>query len=227
MGTKVDRTGQRFGLLVAIEDSGLRSKKGAVLWRCRCDCGKEALVNSYSLGTGDTRSCGCLQRNTLIERNKTTTRNIPTDRYATRGVSRTRLYRIWNDMKQRCQNPRNSGYGNYGGRGIRVCNEWLGFPAFYNWAHINGYSDSLTIDRIDNDGNYEPANCRWATRAEQSRNTRRNVMIKGVCLAERCRERGLNYGTVNSRITRLGWSIEKALKTPVDEEKAWYKRRGY
>lgn len=158
---KYDLVGQRFGRLTVLERTNLRRRK-KVLWRCLCDCGKETLVITNHLTNGNTKSCGCLH----LEGNR-----------KTHGQCGTRLYRIWKSMKTRCYSPTSPIYKHYGGRGITICDEWQKFQPFYKWAMANGYSDKLSIDRIDVNGNYEPSNCRWATSEEQHNNTRRNVML--------------------------------------------------
>lgn len=133
------------------------------------------------------------------------------------GMCNTRLYQIWNGMKQRCQNPNAINYKGYGGKGISVCEEWNNsFKAFYDWAMANGYRKDLTIDRIDNDGNYEPANCRWATNKEQQNHTSytRLYTYNGETLSimQWAEKTGIHPNMLYKRLSR-GWSIEKALKT--------------
>lgn len=135
----------------------------------------------------------------------------------------TRIYRIWNGIKSRCQNKNAKDYERYGGRGIAVCEEWQAFEPFYEWAMANGYRDDLSIDRIDNDGNYCPENCRWTTVRKQSRNRRSNRILEynGVkkCLSEWDESVGAKTrGVVRQRLVR-GWSIEKAVTTPVTNNK--------
>lgn len=163
-----DLTEKRFGRLTAIEPCGLGSCK-SVVWRCICDCGAETFVPSIRLSSGKTKSCGCLSREKTIDRNKSKATIF------TRG---NRLYRIYWGMKTRCYNTADHSYKYYGSRGITMCDEWKNsFVAFRNWALSHGYKPHLTIDRINNDGNYEPDNCRWATGKEQA-NNRRNGAIK-------------------------------------------------
>ena len=139
---------------------------------------------------------------------------------STHGQSETRLYYIWSSMKSRCLNINNKSFQNYGGRGIRVCEEWLqSFEAFATWAHENGYADNLTIDRVDNDKDYTPDNCRWVDRTTQSRNRRNNRFLtyKGQTktLGEWGEEVGINSAVIWKRLYHYGWSAEKALFTPV------------
>lgn len=136
------------------------------------------------------------------------------------GLRKTRLYRIWANMKSRCYNPNTSHYDRYGGRGIKVYEDWIhDFKTFYDWSMQNGYADNLSIDRINNDGNYEPDNCRWVSSKEQSNNvcSNKNITIDGVTktLMEWCDHYKINYKTVRDRIKR-NWSIEKALSTNVE-----------
>lgn len=154
-----DLTGQRFGRLTVV--GRLPSKNKKTRWLCVCDCGQKTEAKTDHLLSGHTKSCGCLRYERLKESN------------TKHGNRRSRLYTIWEHMKQRCGNPQNKDFKYYGGRNIKVCAEWSDdFATFWAWALANGYREDLTIDRIDVDGNYEPQNCRWVTQAEQNKNKR-------------------------------------------------------
>ena len=202
-----DLTGQRFGRFVVIErgEDKLRSN-GLVRprWLCRCDCGAVRLVLGDSLRSGKSKSCGCLKD------------DVAKLTHTTHNLSNHPLYKIWYDMKRRCTNVNTSRYCDYGGRGIQVCSSWdTDFLSFYEWSYANGYKPGLQIDRIDNDGNYCPENCRWSTQMEQANNTRKNVRWtyngKTQTIAQWASELGMNPITLRDRVNRYGWSIERAL----------------
>ena len=204
---RIDLTGMVFGKLTAIEPVK-KVKNGDMLWRCKCDCGNESLVQSGNLKSGHTKSCGCYRVDWCKEN------------CTKHGLEHSRLYKIWFNMNLRCLDETNTNYHRYGGRCISVCDEWKeNLQAFVDWAMANGYRDDLTLDRIDNDGNYEPSNCRWVSMREQANNRRSNVAItfngKTKTMKQWANDVGIPYKVVWQRIQKLGWSAERALTEPV------------
>jgi len=207
-----DLTGNKYGRWTVLKLSE-KKYRSMIMWLCKCECGVEREIIGNNLVRGISKSCGCLK----IERTKIT----KTKHGQTIDGKIARLYRIWQGMKERCLYPSQTSYKNYGGKGVKVCKEWLDFSVFREWAVANGYNDNLSIDRIDSNGNYEPSNCRWVTKTNQARNNSHNTMIeiegKTKCLAEWCEIYGISHKTVGSRIKR-GWEPIKALTTPAARE---------
>jgi hypothetical protein len=203
-----DLTNRCFGRLTALSavGRGTHSPSGSsrIVWRCQCTCGSIIDVKSPELLSGDTQSCGCLSREVLIARS------------TTHGMSRTRTYRIWANMLARCKYPSTPRFAYYGGRGISVCDRWNTFADFV--ADMGACPADHSIDRIDPNGNYEPSNCRWATRPTQMRNTRRSRMLtvggETLHVNEWCLRTGMPKSTLWYRLDQ-GWSDERAVTTPV------------
>lgn len=204
-----DITGQRFARLLVLKFIKTDNKRRS-LWKCQCDCGKKLIVPKNNLISGNTKSCGCYALDTITKHNK----------------SNSRLFRVWAGIKQRCLNPNASEYRNYGGRGITICDEWLDFECFYDWAINNGFVEESpkhknTIDRIDVNGNYEPGNCRFVDMKTQSNNTRRNRYItfneNTLTISQWAEKLGINRRTLEARIDDYHWSVEKALTTPINK----------
>ena len=215
MSGKVDLTGQRFGRLVVLMQSFDKPNERP-RWLCQCDCGNQKIVAGSSLRGGLTTSCGCKR----VERAKALAKA-----HITHGQTKTRMYTIWFDMKCRCHKESAPDFSRYGGRGIKVCEEWLNdFQVFYDWAMANGYRDDLTLDRIDNNKGYSPDNCRWADAETQNNNTRRNFYItyngETLSLAQCARKYGIKQNTLHSRLTKYGWSVERALNEKVGDTKS-------
>lgn len=205
MKRPMNLSGRKFGRLTVISEAERVLYKER-RWLCKCDCGNNKVILQGSLLTGKTKSCGCLQSET--SRRKATKHNL----------CGTRIYNTYNNMIKRCYHPSQKDYEIYSGRGIKVCDEWLNsFSKFVEWALNNGYDDTLTLDRIDVNGNYEPSNCRWVTYKEQMRNTRRTHFVtyngETLCVTDWAKKigvkrerinyylrKGLNIGEINEKI---------------------------
>jgi hypothetical protein len=202
--------GNRYGRLEVIERA--ESKKGKTRWLCKCDCGKESIVESSSLIRGNTTSCGCYKTENAKRL------------YSTVRQNDKRLYAVWNGIKQRCLNKNNTSYHNYGGRGIKIDDKWANnYQSFYEWAMRAGYKEGLEIDRINNDGDYCESNCRFVDRFTQANNKRNVILytIDGIAksLPQWCKEYNQDYNLVTQRVHKLGWSIEDALTTPKHQKR--------
>ncbi len=207
--------GDRFGNWTVLMErsvfTGGRRRRG---WLCRCICGTEKSITGDILISGKTTQCqicGNRQKAALKSR-------------LVHGLTDTRLHRIWMQMRRRCEKPSCPDYPRYGGRGISVCPQWHKFEPFYEWANATGYSDGLTLDRRDNDGGYEPNNCRWATRTEQNRNRRDNVRFEfrgqNLTIPEIAEITGFPAAALRLRLIRYGMSIEIATTKPLRKRAA-------
>lgn len=200
------KPGDIFHRLTVIEFAG-RNNRGVLIWRCRCSCGGETLAYGYGLKKGIKRSCGCLGR------------EVTSKRSTTHGMTKTPTYNSWRCMMRRCYAPADIGYSRYGGRGITVCRQWReSFEAFLSGMGERP-SKRHQIERIDNNGNYEPENCRWATRKEQARNRRsqRSLTFDGetLCVTEWAERLGFTERQLRNRIHQ-GWPVERILTEPVN-----------
>lgn len=204
MAKNIDITGQRFGRLTVLRFDKI-DKRGEKFWLCQCDCGNVTSVSSSKLRSGYTKSCGCLQQE---HRKKGFNRR--------HGMTNTKLYVIWQNMKHRCNDPNNIMFQHYGGRGITVCQEWLsGFEQFLKWAEAAGYHEGLSLERINVNGNYEPNNCKWITQTQQYLNRTDSHYLtafgKTQTIKEWADECGIKYDTIERRINQYGWSAEDAV----------------
>lgn len=209
MATRYNLAGQRFGRWLVLDEAG-RNKANAVLWLCRCDCGTERAVRTHGLRSGKTQSCGCYNRERIVQSSRT------------HGLSNTPLWNSWRNMISRTTNTKDKNYSYYGGRGISVCAEWReSFEAFVRDMGPS-HEAGLTLDRINVDGNYEPENCRWATPLEQGRNKRNNRLLtfngRTMPLSEWAENVGIDHTVIRSRL-RIGWPVERALTEPVPKRR--------
>ena len=212
MGKVIDLTGKRFGKLTVIKKHN-QDKWGGWNWLCRCDCGNETVVSGGHLRGMKTKSCGCSRKESKNFSHK---------------MTGSRIYSIWQAMKSRCYYDKNKRFKYYGGRGIKVCDEWKNsFISFYEWSMKNGYDENAergqcTIDRIDVNGNYEPNNCRWATIKQQANNTRRNHFIeyngKTQTVSQWANELGVEPDSIFNRLQK-GFTEEEALTLKFNERR--------
>ena len=190
--------------MLVLKEAG-RNNHGEVTWECLCDCGNKTIAAGYDLRSGNTKSCGCYGREAALNAN------------TKHGAFGTHLYMAYTNMKTRCYNPHYYLYQHYGGKGISVCDEWLGENGFANfsaWAKANGYKDGLSIDRIDNSLGYSPDNCRWVDMQTQQNNRTNNRIITANgethTMADWARISKISYSTIQRRLLR-GWSEEDAV----------------
>lgn len=223
MGSFVDLTGHKQGRLTVLEYAG-KNASGRTTWKCKCSCGNVVYITIHELRNSrkPQQSCGCLRN------------ELSGDRVRKHGLSgNKRLFNIWCHVRTRCNNPHSKSYTRYGGRGIKVCEEWKNnFEVFYEWAMQNGYKDNLTLDRINNDGDYEPNNCRWADFFVQANNRSNNHFLtykgKTQTIQQWANELKMSDTILRDRINKLGWSIEDTLETPYlgkQGEKRWQQKR--
>lgn len=208
MSERIDITGNKYNMLTVLGYS--ETINGNCIWKCRCDCGNITYVRGSNLKNGSVKSCGCLLHREAHN--------------ATHRMSRTRLYSIWNDMKQRATGDDIKPYTKECYRGVTVCDDWSNsFESFRDWSFNHGYADDLTIDRIDNSGDYTPENCRWADKRTQMLNRVAThwITYKGEtkALVEWCELLGLDYKFVHNRIVKHGWLPERAFTEPAHIEK--------
>lgn len=220
----VDLTGQRFGRLTVVQRSEqkrnrTRSRAPSFKWLCKCDCGNDTHLSGDSLKsrTRKTVSCGCFNRENRFQPGRAS-KGRPTH-----GFSRNPLYQAWKSMISRCYDPTDSQWKNYGGRGITVCTEWCGDDGLKRFISDMGQRPDFSrprefsIDRKDNNSGYSSSNCKWATNTEQTRNTRKNVVLtlrgESFCVAAWAERVGIHHTTLRKRL-KLGWSIERTLTSP-------------
>lgn len=208
--------GMRFGRLTVLEKYYTPPNSG-VKWTCVCDCGNKTVVLASNLTKGHTTSCGCYKTERTIEAK------------TKHGKTHSRIYRIYRGIKDRCLNPNNERYCDYGGRGIKICKEWLGecgFDNFEKWSLANGYNENLSIDRVNVNGDYEPSNCRWATTKIQNNNQRKNILIsyngEVKTLAQWVEELNLPYNTIYARIYIYHWDVKEAFEREIGDD-IWHK----
>lgn len=199
MSKFIDLTGKRFFYLTAIKREETVERKGKLRWICLCDCGKTVAVITSNLTSGNTKSCGCYHDSGFQNRKH--------------GMRKSKEYGIWFAMRARCNKPQNKGYADYGGRGIKVCEKWSIFEEFYK--DMGPRPEGSSLDRIDNDGNYEPENCRWATPKEQSNNQRSSLLIQHMdetmTLKQWCEKLNLSYIKIYRKVQKQGIPFEEAI----------------
>ncbi|MFI2856871.1 hypothetical protein ACH6EH_06995 [Paenibacillus sp. JSM ZJ436] len=206
-----DLVGKKINMLTVLEKV---SESGYSLFLCECECGSQKIFRGKDLNQDKVKSCGNHYRDLIGEAN------------STHKKTNTRIYKIYRGMMMRCFDENSQSYQGYGGRGISVCSEWAdtdGFMSFYNWSMENGYDETLTIDRIDNERGYSPSNCRWTTREVQQNNRRGNILFthegETKTLAQWCKILNLKYDTIWKRIYKYNFSFEKAILHQIHKSK--------
>lgn len=198
---RIEMKGKKVGRLLVTGYAYTKDKRA--YWNCLCDCGNKLAVMGKPLRQGKTQSCGCLQIDRARQAN------------TTHGKAKTLLWGVWQAMETRTTNKNGSHWKYYGGKGIKICDEWSDYQTFHDWAMANGYQKGLSIERNDGDKDYEPSNCRWIPNAEQQRNKSNNVKFLGETAAEASRRLGGCKGLVQGRIRLLGWDIKRAFTQPL------------
>lgn len=210
---KLNLAGKKFGRLLVLNEEG-KTPRGQIKWKCLCDCGNQVVVVGGNLKNGTTKSCGCLRNEKLSKMARK--RNDP-NRYW-----KQPWHGSYESMMRRCYCNKEIGYLNYGGRGIKVCEEWHDVANFAKWVENSGYQKGLTLDRIDNNKDYEPSNCRWADMQLQSNNRRNTIFLtyqnKTLSIADWSRLLNCRLSTLHNRYYK-GWSAEKILGTPIKEKR--------
>ena len=206
----IDLTGQKIGFLTVLQRLPQYTHK-KTYYKCKCDCGKEIITYYGNLASGHTKSCGCYMK------------KLASEMFSTHRKSSTVLYKRWSGIKERCYSPNSTKYYRYGARGIKMCDEWKNdFIKFYDWSINNGFSENLTIDRIDVNGDYCPENCKWSNNIEQANNKTNSRFItykgKTQTVAQWSRETGVAYDNIIARL-RLGWDVDSIFTKPADNKK--------
>lgn len=206
---QIDLTAKRYGRWLV---SALAWRTGEdIFWRCICNCGNKRSVSGHSLRSNRSKSCGCLHRELSRQRKK-------------HGLSRSRIYHVWADMRQRCENIKHPSFRDYGGRGITVCRRWQSFPHFS--SDMGPRPHGSAIERINNQDGYNPSNCMWASRKQQQRNRRGNRVLRingqSKCVAEWSEISGVSSATIFSRLHKLKWKAKRAVFAPVRGTIRWF-----
>jgi len=206
---KLNLIGQKFGRLTVLSEAKTR-KNWARFWRCKCVCGTEKEISQNKLRRGETKSCGCWAKDHPAR--------------FVHGMSHTREHGTWNRLRYRCYDKNDPKYYRYGARGIKVCDRWLGSNGFENfYCDMGDKPKGTSIGRINNNGDYEPSNCRWENAKQQAQNRSTSMIVtysgKTCCLKEMCEYHGLKYKTIFARIRYNGWSTIEAIETPIGGRK--------